>query len=183
MRDKYIFDIPVYRKSPGEFDTEINTAMEKRVEHIVSHDPERRRLDRETHQRVSHAVIAESGGPWQFNQIVGWLRLLVDGGKIGCHPWWLDSKRLSGRMKHKRYYLQTPSDILGIRLRNESADEIFDILLKRLSKKAEEPPCKNHYVDLDIFCRIGPFINWREMLDQMISKNRQPQKTPMSKPE
>ncbi len=155
MRDKYIFDIPVYRKSPGEFDAEINTAMTKRVEYITSHDPERRRLDKETHQRVYHAVIAESGGPWQYNQIVGWLRLFVEGGKIGCHPWWVDSKRLSRRMRYKRYYLQTPSDILGVHLRKESSDEIFDILLKRLSKKDKEPQYKNHYIDLDVFCGCG----------------------------
>jgi len=87
MRNKYIFDIPVYRKSHGEFDAEIDIAVDKRVEHIVSHDPQRRRLDQETRQRLHHAVIAESGGPWQFNQIVGWLRLFVEGDKIGCHPW------------------------------------------------------------------------------------------------
>jgi len=172
MRDKYIFDIPVYRKSPSEFDAEINIAMARRVENIVSYDPERRQLDRETHQRLHHAVIAESGGPWQFNQIVGWLRLFVEGGKIGCHPWWVDAKRLSRRMRHKRLYLKTTSDVLGIHLRNESSHEIFDILLKRLSEKAEEPPYKNRYVDLDVFRRVGPFIDWRGMIDQMIAKNR-----------
>ena len=172
MRDKYIFDIPVYRKSHDEFDAEIDTAMAKRVEHIISHDPQRRRPDRETHQRLHHAVIAESGGPWQFNQIVGWLRLFVEGDKIGCHPWWVDAKRLSRRMRQKRLYLQTTSDVLGVRLRNESSNEIYDILLKRLSEKAEEQPYKNRYVDLDIFRRVGPFIDWREMIDQMIARNR-----------
>jgi len=172
MRDKYIFDIPVYRKSHSEFDAEISTALAKRIEHILSHDPERRRLDRETHHRLHHAVIAESGGPWQFNQIVGWLRLFVEGSKIGCHPWWVNAKRLSRRMRNKRFYLKTTSDVLGIRLRNETSNEIFDILLKRLSEKAEEPPYKNRYVDLAVFRRVGPFIDWRGMLDQMVAKNR-----------
>ncbi len=109
MRDKYIFDIPVYRKSPSEFDAEINTAVARRVEHIVSYDPERHQLDRETHQRLHHAVIAESGGPWQFNQIVGWLRLFVEGGGIGGHPWGVDAKRQSSGKGHRRRYINTNS--------------------------------------------------------------------------
>lgn len=169
MRNQYIFDIPVYRKTHEEFNAEINRELAKRVERIVSCDPQRRPPNGKTRQRLHHAVIAESGGPWQFNQIVGWLRLFVEGGKIGCHPWWIDAKRLNRKMRHKRLYLKTKSDVLGIRLRNESSNEIYDILLKRLTKEAAEPPYKKRYVDLDVFRRVGPFIDWRGMLDQLIA--------------
>ena len=69
MRYQYIFDIPVYRKTHDEFDAEINMYVAKHVEWIVSHDQQRRPLSRERQDRQRHSVIAESGGPWQFNQI------------------------------------------------------------------------------------------------------------------
>jgi hypothetical protein len=164
MRDQYIFDIPIYRNSKDDFYTEIDSSFEKRVEWIISHDPERRPLDHEVRQRVHHSVIAEFGGPWQFNQIVGWLRLFVEGNTIGCHPWWVDAKRINRRMRNKRLYLQTPSDILQARFRNESPNEIYSILLERLVRLSKDNSYNNLYIDLDVFRRIGPFIDWHRLL-------------------
>ena len=44
MRNQYIFDIPIYRKTKNDFDAEIETHMAKRIEWIISHDPEQRPL-------------------------------------------------------------------------------------------------------------------------------------------
>ena len=164
MRDQYIFDIPIYRKSKDDYYTEIDYYIEKRVEWIISHDPERRPLDHEVRQRVHHSVIAESGGPWQFNQIIGWFRLFIEGNTIGCHPWWVDAKRINRRMRNKRLYLQTPSDILQARFRNESSNEIYSILLDRLVRLSEDNSYNKRYVDLNVFRRIGPFIDWHKLL-------------------
>jgi hypothetical protein len=164
MRNKYIFDIPIYRKTKTEFNSEIETQVAKRIERIISYDPEQRPLSQDVRQRQYHSVIAESGGPWQFNQIVGWFRLFVEGKTIGCHPWWVDAKRLNRKMRNKRLYLQTYSDVLQERITNESSNEIFNRLLERLIKLSKERMYKNRYIDLDVFQRIGPFINWRKLM-------------------
>jgi hypothetical protein len=164
MRNKYIFDIPIYRKTKAEFNSGIETQVAKRVEGIISYDSEQQPLSQEVHQRQYHSVIAESGGPWQFNQIVGWFRLFVESKTIGCHPWWIDAKRLNRKMRNKCLYLQTYSDVLQARITNESSNEIFNKLLERLTKLSKESRYKNRYVDLDVFQRIGPFINWRKLL-------------------
>lgn len=167
MRDQYIFDIPVYRKTHDEFNNEIKTHVAKRVEWIVSHDPQRRPLSLNIRNRQLNSVIAESGGPWQFNQIVGWLRLFAEGYTIGCHLWWVDAQRLNLRMRQKRLYLTTSSDVLGAYFRKESSPEIFNRLLEQLTNMAAELSYKTRYVDLGIFRRVGPFIDWRKMLDQL----------------
>lgn len=164
MRNKYIFDIPVYRKTRDEFNSEINILIKKRIEEIVSYDPKQRPLDQETKTRVKNSVINYYDGPWQFNQIIGWLRLFLEGNKIGCHCWWIDAKRINRRMRHKRLLLQTYSDILQLRIRNESSIEIFNKLFERLINISANPPYKDRYVDIDAFHRIGPFIDWRKML-------------------
>jgi len=164
MRNKYIFDIPIYRKTKTDFNSEIETQVAKRIERIISYDPEQRPLSQDVRQRQYHSVIAESGGPWQFNQIVGWFRLFVEGKTIGCHLWWVDAKRLNRKMRNKRLYLQTYSNILQERITNESSNEIFNRLLERLIKLSKEGMYKNRYIDLDVFQRIGPFINWRKLM-------------------
>jgi hypothetical protein len=164
MCNQYIFDIPIYRKTKGDFDLEIKSYAAKHEEWIISHDPAQRPLDHEVRQRVYHRVVAESGGPWQFNQVVGWLRLFVKGNTIGCHSWWVEAKRINRRMRKKRLYLQTPSDILKARFRNESSIEIFNKLLERIIKLSKDSTYKNRYIDLDVFKRVGPYIDWHKLL-------------------
>lgn len=150
MRDQYIFDIPVYRSTRDEFDKETDVHTAKRVKWIASYDPQQHPLSREMQDRQLHSVIAESGGPWQFNQVVRWLRLFVEGNTIGCHAWRVDAKRLNRRMRHKRLYLTTFSDVLGAWFPSESSIEIFDTLLERLSDMATKRPYMNRHVDLDV---------------------------------
>jgi hypothetical protein len=107
MRDQYIFDIPVYRSTRDEFDKETGLYAATRFKWLASYDPQRRPPTRKMQERELHSVIADSGGPWQLNQIVGWLRLFVEGSTIGCHLWWVDAKRLNRRMRKKRLYLTT----------------------------------------------------------------------------
>ena len=170
MVDQYIFDIPIYRKTKDDFKAEIDSLVASRIDWIVSHDPKQQTLDQEIHQRIYHSIIADSGGPWQFNQIVGWLRLFIEGNSIGCHPWWVDAKRINRRMRNKRMYLQTPSDILQARFKNESSNEIYNGLLERLIKLSKDSTYKNRYVDFDVFQRIGPYIDWHTLLHTRLNK-------------
>jgi hypothetical protein len=170
MRDQYIFDIPVYRLTSDEFDAEIELHLAKRVKWLRSYDSQRRPLSPERRDQQLHSIIADSGGPWQFNQIIGWLRLFAEGRTIGCHMWWVDAKRINRRMRRKRLYLSTFSDVLGAWFPKESSSEIFATLLQRLSEMVGERPYANRYIDLDVFRRLGPFVDWRGILDQPASK-------------
>jgi len=163
MRNQYIFDIPIYRKTKDDFDAEIETHVTKRIKEIISCDPEERPLDHQVIQRLHQSIIADFGGTWQFNQIVGWLRLYVEGNNVGCHLWWVD-KRINRRMRNKRLYLQSPSDILHARFTKESSRKIYEKLLLRLIELSEGTTYKNRYLDLDVFQRIGPLIDWRKLL-------------------
>lgn len=167
MSDQYVFDIPVYRSTSGEFDKEIDIYVTKLLEWIESYGPQQRPLNQEMRDRQLHSVIAESGGPWQFNQVVGWLRLFVEGSTIGCHLWWVDAKRLNRRMRKKRLYLTTFSDVLGAWFPDHSSSEIFEKLDSRLCDITRRSPYVNRYVDLSVFHRLGPFIDWRGMLDRL----------------
>lgn len=164
MRDQYIFDIPVYRLTSDEFNSEIDIQIAKRIARLISYDSQRRPLSREIKERERHLAIAESGGPWQFNQIIGWLRLFTEGRTVGGHLWWANAKRLNRRMRHKRLYLLTTGDVLGAWFPDQSSKEIFEILLERLSDMATGRPSKNRYVDLESFRRVGPFIDWSGLL-------------------
>lgn len=165
MRNQYIFDIPIYRKTKDDFNAEIEFEFAKHVEWMISSDPNHRPLNNETKIRVKDSIVRESGGSWQFNQIIGWLRLFREGNKIGGHIWWVD-KRINRRMRNKRLRLITYSDVLHASFPKESSSEIFNKMIERLTILAKEPKYKKRFIDLDVFCRVGPFIDWRALLDR-----------------
>jgi hypothetical protein len=94
MRDQYIFDIPVYRLTSDEFDAEIELHLARRIKWLRSFDPQQRPLSPAKKDQQRDEIIVDSGGPWQFNQVIGWLRLFAEGQTIGCHLWWLKAKRI-----------------------------------------------------------------------------------------
>jgi hypothetical protein len=171
MRNQYIFDVPIYRKSKNDFKAEINAEFAKHVEWMISSDPHQRPLNSETKIRGKDSIVRKYGGPWQFNQIIGWLRLFAEGYTIGGHLWWVDAQRLNRRMLNKRLKLITPSDVLHVRFLNESSTELFNKLLERFTAMTKESKYKNRYIDLDVFCRVGPIIDWRALLDGITEKN------------
>jgi len=171
MRNQYIFDVPIYRKSKYDFNAEINAEFSKHVEWMISSDPHHRPLNSETEIRIKDSIGRLYGDPWQFNQIIGWLRLFAEGYTIGGHLWWVDAQRLNRKMPNKRLKLTTYSDVLHVRFSNESSTEIFNKVCERLTAMKKESKYKKRYIDLDVFCRVGPFTDWRALLDGITEKN------------
>jgi hypothetical protein len=166
MRDQYIFDIPVYRSTQDSFDAEIQQEFEERKNVLASYGAPGRPLSREVTGRELGLITERFGGPWQFNQIVGWLRIFGEGRTIGAHLWWIEGKRINRRSPHKRLLLMTASDVLGLWLSNESSSEILGMLLERISELAETRPYRGRYIDLEVLRRLGPFIDWRALVDR-----------------
>ena len=102
----------------------------------------------------------------RVNQVVGWLRIFVEGRMIGAHSWWIEGKRINRRKPHKRFLLTTTSDVLGLWFSNGSSSEILATLLDRISALAETPQYRARYVDLEALRRLGPFIDWRALIDR-----------------
>jgi hypothetical protein len=130
------------------------------------------------HRETSEAYIAAEdrlqrtyGGPWNFNQAIGWIRLYAAGSHVGGHLWWVDAKRPQRNMRNKMFRLMTPSNILPTFFTPaHSSDEIYRETLKAIKNLSRES-LKGRYVDLEAFENIGPFVNWQELL-KVASKSR-----------
>jgi hypothetical protein len=136
MRDFHIFDIPVY------------LCTEK------AYSPEKEAVD----------VPREKVPPWYFNQVAGWIRLFVEGSRIGGYLWWGSAHRLKGQVR-ETVDLPSHSYIFADHItREDNSEKIFVEVLAQIEKIAKEPPLSGHYVDLRTFHNAGSRINWRELL-------------------
>ncbi len=161
MRDFYVFDIPVYRVSKERYHSE----REKAVETITFAVCEGQGIARSRVPETVRNIEFYSRCPWQFNDVVGWVRLFIEGCSVGGHLWWVEGKRLQVRMK-KRFYLTATSNSLHTHFPPPADSKaIFQGTLEALESLSKRKPLKGRFMDLSIFRRVGPFIDWRKLID------------------
>ena len=151
MIGQYIVDIPIYRCTKEQYDAE----TEKKVESHILECYERQGFPRPTegtelallNQRMGR--YADSlGGPWYFNQIVGWLRLYPQGYNIAANVWMTNAKRFTRRMPNKTIFLRSPSNCLATGITHPStSEEIFERVLNAVKRFATHDDMKRRYLD------------------------------------
>ncbi len=167
MWDAYFCDIPVYRCWEEAYYAGRDQMVSAGLENLkkTSGIPQERAP--ESYKGAEEQIRAAYGGPWTFNEVVGWVRLYAAGSHVGAHLWWVNAKRLRRKMR-KTFYLTTPSNILAAYFTPEdSSERIFKETLAHLEAVGNEPPLKGRYVDLTLFRNMGGFINWRAILDEL----------------
>ena len=115
----------------------------------------------ESTEFLTNHLHCKFGGPWQFNSVVGWLRLYADGHNIFGELWEL---RKDAASKRPRMLCVSGSDTLALSLQHEKTSQsIRRHLVGELQRFARE--CKKgQYVALAEFERLAPFVNWKQLL-------------------
>lgn len=103
MERYYIFDIPIYRCTEERVYSDVDAAVANENHKLFLTTGILQENAPVTCRRVKQHIIEECGGPWNFNQVVGWLRLFAEWSHIGGHLWWVDVKHIQRNMRNKRF--------------------------------------------------------------------------------
>jgi hypothetical protein len=165
----HVFDIPIYRCSESEYYRRRETSVKKQLDAANADmglpleqiaEPHQRRLKDHFEERY--------GGPWQFNQVMGWLCLFAGPSYVTGKLWWVAPNIKKVRSNsHKIYYLISLNDILSTCFNEEdNSDDIFRKILASIEEFSQEQRSKKRYVDVEVFQNIGRFLDWRKLLDR-----------------
>jgi hypothetical protein len=156
--EREFFEVPIYRCSPGQH--RIETDREKArylapIEHEKESNPENyafaeRRFDK--HTRYA----------WDFNEIVGYLRLYPLGTQIRGELWLMDAIRIRRGTKKKIRWVGKAFE-LGCK-QAESNSDIAMRVLGRVKAMEGEAPCKGRYIDTRSLRNAAFVINWRALV-------------------
>ena len=173
MTDFYIFDIPIYRCTEENYYTDIEQRRSKYLKALLSSVHVPRESAPDAYRRIEEHALTKFGEPWDLNQVVGWLRLYAEASHIGGHLWWLRAHRLSRVMQRKVFFLTTSSNILATyNTPDDDSKTIFLETLAQLENVRREPPLERRYMDLTTFRNVGPFIDWRRLLNAAAKRVR-----------
>lgn len=147
----YFFDIPVYRLARNEYEA-------RQEAYIQSMMLETENQDRKAMMRDLHWTFY--GGSWQFNEIIGYIRLHFLGTQIRGEWWRVNAKRVARtRTKIFRYSgwkVVSEQEIP----KGSRSEEIYRVILLYLERAQNDKKLRRFYVDTSVFEKIGPFIDW-----------------------
>ncbi|HVB20648.1 MAG TPA: hypothetical protein VNG51_01705 [Ktedonobacteraceae bacterium] len=166
----YFFEIPIYRVSQEQYGKEVETEKEKLLgplRNLWNKSSLKPVEESEAYQHIKNNFDREHGTHiWRYNQAIGWLRLFTsDHCHIRIDYYWI-KERITKKLKNKnfRYYFEVKTFQLDI-LPTMTSRDIYLLLKPRIEEIMRKEPFRKYYIDLEPFQHIGPYIDWRALLD------------------
>jgi hypothetical protein len=161
----YFHDLPVYRLREEKYHADRDKYVDNFVAQTFQHaNPKPKavkglRMDIEQH-------LYEKYGPWQFNEIIGYVRLYFRGSQILGEYYSVARKRLVlTRCKTlvARTHKLAPEDYVP---RGATNEEILQVILDYVDACRKEVP--RRYFDDSWLRTIGPFVDWNAIMKSVI---------------
>lgn len=155
--ERCVFEIPIYWCSEADFNARYDEAVKRHFATKVRaglRGAFRRLLEQEFDRRYV--------APWQYNQAVGWLRLCVSGREIRAEEWFTNARRFGRNVLRKQFTLF--GKVFVVNCAGQSSRAIFESLAEELNA-FQVGSSRKVVLDLECFTSIGPFVNWRGLVD------------------
>ena len=161
--ERYFFDIAIYRTSREQFDKKYDSEKRRYLDKLqklssFASNP----VTDDTRIHDEQHFWENYGCPWQFNQVVGWIRLYILGSQLRGNLCMMKGKRLHRKSHNqikrtgKVFEVDIFPDESSIQIRTRLEQE-----LKRLQKVLYK---KKRFLNLECFQNLAPCIDWRKLM-------------------
>jgi hypothetical protein len=169
-RARRILELPVYRCTEKQYYREQNAQYEaeaQSIEQSFQHTPDKddpvmRARHREYMEYYKKDWHTRYERPWDFNEIVAWIRLYARSDAIGASLFLMPYKRMPKGMRYKRRrdFKWDSNNFLDMWVdNNQSSVDIFNELRTLLATTVRQR-FKRWYVDIGVLDVLGPNLNW-----------------------
>lgn len=159
----YFFIIPVYRLSQDDYLAQMaeekNKVFTPEKETFLENNPNYKILAEE-------AFIKSYGGKWEFNEILGYIKLHILGTQVRGEYYENDKKRhVKTRIKQFTYITHKLAIEVELPLQKNNTS-IYLAILNYLGRCAKDKKLRNRFVDISYFKKIGPYIDWLKLINE-----------------
>lgn len=169
MSETFIFDVPIYRIAEASYYADRKSYVDA---HLYDH-PELSRSEREAFYREypdkknrdSDYQQRQYGGPWRFNDVIGYIRLYLDGYQVRGQLWYVDVERVVRKPRHKLLLCKNTRFGIPVDISPQSSNgEIFGRIMKYLD--SVRPRFKNRFIDSALLKTVGPYVDWKSLINE-----------------
>lgn len=158
--DDYFIVIPVYRLEKEKYSKQMQEHIDNNfnddsdlIKQAYENDPELK-IQWESHFRKSY------GGAWEFNEIIGHVKLYFFGSQIRGEYWAVNAKRIT-RSRKKQFEYKTHKLSYALSIRDKSSIGILTTLREYIANCQKE--LKSRHLDTREFETLAPHINWESL--------------------
>jgi hypothetical protein len=164
LKEEYLFEIPIYRTTKEQFYLEVKKYIEKRFLDLDDFSKDFYNKNPIEKENWDQGVRQEYGSVWEYNDIIGYLKLFFYGSQIRSEYWFVKAKRIVKTNKKNfdcHSFSTGPAitivyekDSVGI---YQKICELIDYYRKKL---------KIRFIDTSIFDTVGPYIDWESLYNK-----------------
>ena len=164
---RFFYDVPVYRLTEEKYDRDRRKHVEDALfpEGLSFRDEliRRDKADPKLNLHLRDHLAYSYGGAWQFNEIIGYIRLHFFGTQVRGEYYAVRRKRIV-RSRRKTIEFQTWKLAPEREIPNSASSErIYAIILEYVDACRSE--LKRRYVDAGGLERIGPYVDWKSLYE------------------
>ncbi|MEI6711876.1 MAG: hypothetical protein WCK88_07015 [bacterium] len=158
--DTPFFSIPIYRCSEKQYLKELEEERERLRKFFKSSLPETLKNTYDVGPLVERSLNWKC---WKYNEIIGFIELYILGSQIRGSLFFIESKRIRKDIKKKKIvYL---GKVFESSIHNLYSIDIFKLLMEELNRvQISNSKLKNRYVDVSGIMKIGPHVDWKELV-------------------
>ena len=165
MGDFHFFDLPVYRLTADDFHKQRALQVDKWMYPPDGMFSERNRVEDRAHpDRVRDRKIrlSELYGNWQFNEVIGYIRLYFCGDQVRGMYYAVNRKRMV-KTDRKRFVHLTDKLVSEINIRRPSGhDQIREAVDEYIRRCRKRLPMR--HIDTSVFDNIAEHMDWPEIM-------------------
>lgn len=161
VSERPIFEVPIYRVSHAEFNRGFDYDEAQFLAKTFNIIPPERAP--ESFRGSQQHFWEHYGGPWRYNQAVGWLRIYTLGSQLRADLWLSSSKRFLRRMQWKKFRLLGKQFELWI-VKDTPSSVIQRLLLEEFRVFEREYKSRRLVLDLECFNNVAPFVDWHALV-------------------
>jgi hypothetical protein len=163
-----LYDLPIYRLSRKKYDQDMQARLKRAVEpwrQATGNEPPREVVDW-TSQRQHEAF-----GPWEFNEIIGYIRIYVLGSQVrGEH---FSAEKARNPLGRRRVFvlksLKLASEVeIGDFGRAFSSNDVWEAIQKYIVRCQKELR-NGRLIDDKLLRAIGPHTDWIAVINNATS--------------
>jgi hypothetical protein len=155
---RYFFDLPVYRLPESDYVEDQDRYVEEQIDRAggTTRDADIQRGIRE-HARKSY------GGPWRYNEVIGYIRLHFLGSQIRGDYFVVQAKRIV-KTRRKIFWKVSHKCASEIEIpRDATSDAIFGVIHSYVDRCRQE--LGGRCIDDSDLTTLGKYIDWRGLYE------------------
>lgn len=162
--NNHFLTVPVYRLASDRYYKERDTFVNEKLNQTVFINEAMQINYKHSEARKKHKeYLINNYGPWNYNEIIGFIELYFIGSQIRGEYWQMEAKRLT-RTRTKIFRFVTSKLSCELDISQEATNlDIFHIIKKYLLNCNKE--LKNRFIDSHHFDIIGKFVDWNRLIN------------------